>query len=152
MASITEAIRPHERLGLDTSVFIYHIEAGTPFAGPAGEVLQALKRRSVSGVTSVLTLTELLVKPLQLGRRGLAARYEELVRATPGLAVVDVDAWIARRAAALRATSRIRTADAIQVAASIEHGATAFVTNDSRLRQIREISVMILSDHVDEQS
>jgi predicted nucleic acid-binding protein len=151
VVSITEAIRPHERLGLDTSAFIYHIEAGTPFAGAAGQVLQTLNRRSVSGVTSVLTLTELLVKPLQVGRRGLAGRYEELVRSTPGLAVVDVDAWIARTAAALRATYNLRTADAIQVATAIEHGATAFVTNDSRLRRIRELTVIMLSDHVDEQ-
>ena len=152
MVSLVEAIRPHGRLGLDTSIFIYHIEQGSPFSGAAGEVLQALNRRSASGVTSVLTLTELLVKPLQFGRRGLAARYEALVRATPGLTVVDIDAGIARRAAMLRATYGCRTADAVQVAASLEHGATAFVTDDTRLRRVRELAVIVLADYASEQS
>ena len=152
MVSVVTALRPHARLGLDTSVFIYHIEGGSPFAPLAGEVFHALNRRSVSGVTSVLTLTELLVKPLQLGRLGLAARYETLVRATPGLAVVDVDGGIARRAATLRTTYNLRTADAIQVAVSLEHGATAFVTNDIRLRRVRELAVIVLADHVREQA
>ncbi len=150
MVSVVTALRPHARLGLDTSVFIYHIEGGTPFAPVAGEVFHTLDQRSISGVTSVLTLTELLVKPLQFGRRGLAARYETLVRATPGLAVVDVDAGIARRAATLRATYKLRTADAIQVAASLEYGATTFITNDTRLRRVRELEVIVLADHVSE--
>ena len=96
----------------------------------------------------MLTLTELLVKPLQVGRRGLAARYEALVRATPNLAVVDIDARIARRAAGLRANYQLRTADAIQVASYLEHGATAFVTNDTHLRRMAEIAVIVLADYV----
>jgi predicted nucleic acid-binding protein len=75
-------------------------------------------------------------------------RYEALIRAMPNLAVVDMDTRIARRAAMLRATHQIRTADAVQVASSLEHGATAFVTNDMRLRRIAEISVIVLADYV----
>ena len=141
-------MRSHARLGLDTPVFIYHIAAGPPFAVVAGQVLDQLKRRSTTGVTSVLTVTELLVRPLQAGRRGLAARYETLVRATPNLAVVDIDARIARRAAGLRANYGVRTADAIHVASCLEHGATAFVTNDTRLRRITELAVIVLADYV----
>lgn len=144
-----EAVRPHARFGLDTSVFIYHIEALSPFSGAASQVLHHVGQHAATGVTSVLTLTELLVKPLQSGRRGLAARYEALVRMTPNLILADVDAGIARQAAVLRARYRLRTADAIQVAACLAHGATAFVTNDIRLRRIDELDVIVLADYVD---
>lgn len=148
MVDVLEAVRPHARFGLDTSVFIYHIEAFSPFSGAASQVLQHVGH-AATGITSVLTLTELLVKPLQSGRRGLAARFEALVRVTPNLILADVDVGIARQAAVLRARYRLRTADAIQVAACLAHGATAFVTNDIRLRRIDELDVIVLVDYVD---
>lgn len=148
MVDVLEAVRPHARFGLDTSVFIYHIEGLSPFSGAASQVLQHVGQ-AATGITSVLTLTELLVKPLQSGRRGLAARYEALVRVTPNLILVDVDSGIARQAAVLRARYRLRTADAIQVAACLAHGATAFVTNDRRLRRIDELTVIVLADYMD---
>ena len=120
-----------------------------PFSSAASQVLRHVGQQAAIGVTSVLTLTELLAKPLQLGRRGLAARYEALLRVTPNLLLADVDAEIARQAAVLRATYRLRTPDAIQVAACLVHGATAFVTNDARLRRIDELTVLVLADHID---
>jgi predicted nucleic acid-binding protein len=148
VVDLSATLRPHVRLGLDTSIFIYHIQADSPFSGAADQVLDRLKLSSATGVTSVLTLTELLVKPYQLGRSDLAVRYEVLVRAIPNLAIVDTDAGIARQAAALRAAYQLRTADAVQVASALEHGATAFVTNDIRLRRITRLSVIVLADYV----
>lgn len=150
MVDVLDALEPHARFGLDTSVFIYHIEGSSPFSSAASKVLRHVGRQQATiGVTSVLTLTELLTRPLQLGRRGLAARYEALLRVTPNLVLADVDAEIARQAAMLRARHRLRTPDAIQVAACRVHGATAFVTNDTRLRRIDELTVVVLADHID---
>jgi len=142
-------MRLHTRIGLDTSVFIYLINTTSPFSAIAADVFQQLQQQSMTGVTSVLTLTELLVKPLQTDRRGLAARYEALVRSMPNVAVVDIDARVARRAAALRAKHATSTADSLQIAAALEHGATAFVTNDRRLRRMDEIALILLADHLD---
>jgi predicted nucleic acid-binding protein len=129
-------------------VFIYLIDTASPFSAVAADLFQQLRQQSMTGITSVLTLTELLVKPLQTGRRGLAAHYEALVRSVPYLDVVDIDARIARRAAILRAKHATSTADALQIAAALEHGATAFITNDRRLRRIEEIAVVLLADHI----
>jgi len=149
VVDVLEAVRPHSRFGLDTSVFIYHIEASSSFSGAASQVLHHVGQHAATGITSVLTLTELLVQPLQSGRRGLAARYEALVRVMPNLVLADVDGEIARQAAVLRATYRLRTPDAVQVAACLAHGATAFVTNDIRLRRIDELAVIVLADYMD---
>jgi len=148
VVDLRAALRSHARLGLDTSIFIYHIQANSPFSGAASQVIEQLKQRTATGVTSVLTLTELLVRPFQMGHRGLALRYEALVRAIPNLTVVNTNARIARQAAVLRASHQLRTADAVRVASSLEHGATAFVTNDIRLRRITELSVIVLADYV----
>jgi predicted nucleic acid-binding protein len=149
MVDLMSALHPHARIGLDTSIFIYHIEPSSLFSGVANTILRQLARRTMTGVTSVLTLTELLVKPLQSERRGLAARYEALVRAIPNLTVVDIDSRIARRAATLRAAHAIPTADALHLASALEHGASAFVTNDRRLRRVNEITVLVLGELLD---
>lgn len=146
MVDLLAALHPHTRLGLDTSVFIYHIESESPFSLAAGEVLHQLRLGTATGVTSVVTLTEILVKPLQVDRLGLAARYEMLIRAIPNLHIVDIDARVARHAAVLRARYRLRTADALQVAAALDRGATAFVTNDARLRRVEDLHVIVLAD------
>ena len=138
----------HRRIGLDTPILIYHIEGHPTFSAAAGDVIGLLRRSAVTGVISVLAIMELQVRPLQLGRRGLAGRYEAIVRATPNLTVVDVDGRVARLAARLRATYDVRTIDALHLASCVEHGATAFVTNDTRLQRVTEIAPVILSDYL----
>ena len=149
MVDLVSGIRAHARIGLDTSIFIYQIEAVSPFVDLAERTLQVVRHGSVSAVTSVLTLPELLVEPLRRGRPDLAARYEALVRAIPNLAVVDVDGRVARRSATLRTAYRLRTVDAVQIASALEHGATAFLTNDRRLRHVDAIAIILLGDYLD---
>jgi len=38
--------------------------------------------------------------------------------------------------------------DALQIAAALEAGATAFVTNDQRLGKVKELDVLQLDDYV----
>ena len=146
MAGLAAALRRHERIGLDTPVFVYHIEGASPYAAPAGRLFEELANGAFAGVTSVLTLTELTVKPLQLGRSEVADEYEVLVANYPNLTIAGIDRPTARRAAELRAVHRLRPADALQVAACVERGATAFVTNDRDLRRVSEIEVLLLRD------
>jgi predicted nucleic acid-binding protein len=84
-----------------------------------------------------------------MDRKGLASQYETLIAAIPNLAIVEIDRGMARLAAALRARHRLRTADALQIATSLQAGATAFVTNDIRLRRVNELEVIVLADFVE---
>lgn len=152
MADLAATLRSHERVGLDTPVFIYHIEARARFAGPAGVALDELAGGAFAGVTSVLTLMEIAVKPLQIGRPEVAEEYEVLLANYPNLAVAAIDRPTARRAAGLRARHRLRPPDALQVAACLEQGATAFLTNDRELRRVTELQVLVLEDFVEERS
>jgi len=148
VADLAVALRRHERVGFDTPVFIYHIEGTTRVAEPAWVAMDELAGGAFAGVTSVLTLMEIAVKPLQVGRPDVAEEYEVLLANYPNLTVAAIDRRIARRAAELRAPHRLRPADALQVAACLEQGATAFLTNDRELRRITELQVLILEDFV----
>ncbi len=148
MADLATILRRHERVGLDTSVFIYHIEGTARFAEPAGVALEELARGSFIGVTSVLTLMEIAVKPLQVGRPDVAEEYEVLLANYPNLIVAQIGRATARRAARLRATHHLRPADALQLASCLEQQAVAFLTNDKDLRRVTEIDVVMLADFV----
>lgn len=149
MAGIAAVLRGHQRVGLDTSVFIYHIEGTTKYAESAGAALDQIARGILQGVTSILTLMEMAVKPLQEGRPDVADQYDILLASYPNLTLAQLDRATARRAAELRATHRLRPADALQVAACLCQGATAFLTNDSALRRVIELEVVLLQDYVD---
>lgn len=148
MADLGVVLRSVGRIGLDTSVFIYHIEGSARFAEPAGVALDALAGGTFVGVTSVLTLMEIAVKPLQVGRPDVAEEYDILLSNYPNLVVAVIDRSIARRAAELRARYRLRPADALHVATCLEHRAPAFLTNDRELRRVTEIQVLMLEDFV----
>ncbi len=148
MADLAAALRQHERIGVDTPIFIYHLEGTTHLAGLAGVALDELAGGAFTGVTSVLTLMEIAVKPLHMGRPDVAEEYEVLLANYPNLVIAAIDRPTARRAAELRAEYRLRPADALQVAACLEQGATAFLSNDRELRRIAELHVWMLADFV----
>ncbi len=133
-------------VGLDTSAFIYHLEGASPYAECTSSVFDELACGSFRGVTSVLTLMELSVKPLQMGRSDVADEYEVLLVNFPNLLIVDLNRDTVRSAAELRANYRLWPADALQIAACPEAGATAFLTNDRVLRRVAELEVVLLED------
>lgn len=85
-------------------------------------------------VTSAMTLGEVLVRPTKLGQTSLIEQYDRAIRSTAQ--VVSFDASIAWRYASLRATHRIRNADAIQLACAAHFGVDLFITNDKNLHRL----------------
>ena len=144
--AIVEALGSTRRIGIDTPVFIYHIQQASPRAMAATAILRAVADGRFEGVTSVITLLEVTIQPLRLGRPEVADAYRALIADIPNLAIVDVDASVARIGAELRAVYGLRTPDALQIAACLAHGAEAFITNDRRLRRVAEVDVRLLED------
>jgi predicted nucleic acid-binding protein len=143
---LTDQLIGHVVVGLDTALFIYHLQGTREFVAASRAVLRAIHSGAIRGVTSVVTVMEVTVLPLRLQQTDAAMQYESAVLEFPNLYVADITLDIARKAAALRATYRIATADALQLAAAIEHGATAFITNDRLLRRVNDIDIVLLGD------
>jgi predicted nucleic acid-binding protein len=147
--SLLEALPAGTVIGLDSAAFIYFIEQHPlyePLLSPLFE--QRIEHGENRAVTSVVTLAEVLVQPKRLARDDLAQRYRAFLTAGANLMLVDITAAVAERAATLRAQHNLRLPDAIQIAAAIEHGASYFITNDTRLRRLADPTVVILDDYL----
>ena len=137
-------LKRHRRIGLDTSVFIYHAEANPDYVDLAGEVFAWLERPHHTAVTSTITMTELLVHPYRTGIEALLNQYYSLLSVFPNLDWVSPDLPIADTAAQLHAQHRFRTPDALQLATAIRREATGFLTNDGDLRRVTDVEVVTL--------
>ena len=143
---LEQRLAGHTILGLDTCVFIYHLEAHSRYLPWTQALLGGIQAGKWRGITSVVTVMEVTVRPWQLQRPAVAREYEALLANFPQLALVDVTRDTARRAAQLRADYHVRPADALQVAAALLHGATAFVSNDRQLARLGKVVDVVLLD------
>jgi predicted nucleic acid-binding protein len=111
-------------------------------------VIQQLEDGKFRGIASELTLLELTVRPLQLGRQDAADDYETLLSYFPNLDLEPITRLILLEAAGLRARYRLRTPDAIQLATGLIGGATLAITNDEAWRKLPMIETIVLADMI----
>ena len=133
-------------IGLDTMVFIYHFEENQVYSPLTFSIFESLEKGNFNGVTSILTLLEILVKPKRENDSLLVERYKLLFETFPNLQVKTLNENIADTASGLRANYNVNTPDAIQIATSLEAKADIFITNDTSLEKVKEIKVLLLSE------
>lgn len=109
-------------------------------------IFNYIQREDIEIITSTLTLTELLVKPIQAENVYLQREYRNIVMNTQNISPIIINADIAINAAELRATYNLKTPDALHVATVIVSGANAFLTNDKGFKRIEEIAILILDE------
>jgi predicted nucleic acid-binding protein len=130
----------HALLLVDSAPIIYFLE-GHPTFGPRFKpVFEAHAAGQVRFAVTTTTIAEVLTGPLQAGDEALARRYRAILESWQPL---DLDIGIAESAARLRATLRLKLADAVQAASALAVNATALVTHDrdfSRVKSLRVIS------------
>ena len=135
----------YRRIGLDTNVFIYYIEEHPIYLLKIEPIIDKIAKGKAVGITSYVTLLELLVKPLRDGRLDLVDQYKIILSGQ--LEMVPMDKEVSIKAAQLRAKYGIRTPDAIQLASVIHKKGDVFITNDKGLKHIKEIKVLTLEDN-----
>lgn len=87
-----------------------------------------------------------MVKPIKDGHKNISNKYIEILTTSSGIDIFDLNISVVRKAAQLRAKYTLRTPDAIQIATSLIFGADYFLTNASRLKNVTEIKIVLLSD------
>lgn len=144
--TITELCASHRRVALDANVLIYLLED----RGPLADVGQALFDAAEGGRTAVvlasLSLAEICAGPARHGNLALVERYAEAIGSMPGLRIQSLTADVAVDAGVIRGARRISLADATHLASARAGGATAFVTNDRRVRGSPRLQVVYLDE------
>ncbi|MBV9301315.1 MAG: PIN domain-containing protein [Acidobacteriaceae bacterium] len=137
-------LRRHRRIALDTNIFIYQLEANPRYADLTDQVFAWLERRNQTGVTSTITMTELLVEPYRRQDEHQVDEFYGLLSTYPNLNWIAPSLRIADTAAKIRAAHRLRTPNALQAATAIHSDATGLITNDPIFERVKEFETLVL--------
>ena len=134
----------HKKIALDTCVFIYQLEPNSRYHHLTERVFSWLALPGSDGLTSTVTMTELLVQPLREGHESRVNRYYGLLSTYPSLNWLAPDLEIAKLAAHYRAQYRLKTIDALIAATAMHASATGLITNDAALSRVESLDVLVL--------
>lgn len=139
-------LRRHRTVAADTMLFIYHLQRHPRYVRATRSILGRWEEGSSRGITSVISLAEMLVKPFQDGDFAEAAEYRHFFSTFPNLQVLDVTQAVAEGAAQARASYGLALPDAIHLATAMAGRATGFVTNDPTFKRVAGIEVLLLDE------
>lgn len=126
---------------LDSNIFIYNLEANSPYVQFTDKIFKRLISNKAKALVNIITLTEIL----SYSKTGnVVDQIIEDFMNTPNLTVVDVGREVAIEAARIRREYGFKLPDAIQLATAKLNKAQAFITNDQRLKQFKEVKVIML--------
>ena len=149
MADLQRRLAGHTKIGLDTSIFIYHLEANPTYKPLTTQILNNVQAGIREAYISTVTLMQLTVHPWRTNHPYIARQYEALLVHFPHLHIIDVTRDVARQAAQLRAAYDIRPADALLAATAVTQNATAFITNDKKMERLEPVlSIFVLDSFV----
>jgi predicted nucleic acid-binding protein len=89
------------RVGLDTSLFIYYFEENPKYLNRCREAFDVFEIGKARAITSMVTLLEVLVRPLAEKRQDLVDEYINRLTTLPNLLLSQLDEEIAVKAAAI---------------------------------------------------
>jgi predicted nucleic acid-binding protein len=148
---VKQLLKGHQVVGLDTMLFIYSMEARSSYLPFLKPIFYSIEKGLIKAVTSIITLTEVLIKPLKDQNITAVKNYKFLLKNFPNLTLVNIDHHVAEKGAELRARYGIRIPDALQVASAIENSATTFLSNDYHLKKVTEIEIVLLKEMMENQ-
>lgn len=138
-------------LALDAMVFSYHLSDHPRYAPLTSVVLGAIESGQVAGLTTTVTLAEILTLPARAADRRAILNYELYLTNFPNLRLIPLDTALAREAAWVRATTGLRMPDAVQIAAARLSGADAIIGNDHQwIGRVSGPALVLLDDYAEE--
>ncbi len=130
----------------DTSPLIYYLDGFEPYASKVEKFMLSAMDEKAFLYTSTITDTEYFVYPYREKDFVKIIGYKSFLQNAHFLKI-SVGEDIAEKAAQIRAKYQgIKTADSLQLASAIVYECDVFLTNDKQLRQVEEISVLLVDD------
>lgn len=135
-----------DRIYLDTNAWIYALEGYADFCSELTLLFEQMQAGALRGITSELTLAELLVKPCRDKDLAQQARYKKAISNRKNFFIVPVLRDLLIDAAEISANTQLKLPDAIHTATAIRAECTTFLTNDRQLKKLTDIPVILLSE------
>jgi predicted nucleic acid-binding protein len=130
---------------IDTMTLIYTVERFPAYWALLEPLWRTAQTGTVEIVSSELALMEVLVGPLKSGNATLEQAFEQVLLGTE-MRLLPITQPILREAARLRATTKLRTPDALHAATARQTGCALFVTNDVGFRGVASLPLVVLDD------
>ncbi|MGD0415796.1 MAG: PIN domain-containing protein [Terriglobales bacterium] len=131
---------------MDTSIFIYQLEANSKYLAYTDPVFSWLERSGSKAITSTITMTELLVLPYRDVDERRANDFYGLLSTYPNLDWIAPNLEIAELAARIRALHHLQTPDALQAATAAHSQATGLITNDAIFERVEGFQTLVLDE------
>ena len=144
--TLANALRGVQRAVLDTMVLIYYLEDCPVYGARAESVVLAASRKLFEAIITPVTAAELLVKPIQAERPDIADRYRTAMAHLDNTGRCSLSWDTGCMAGALRARYGLALPDMLQVAAALQAGSCALITNDRALGRVDEVPIVLLDD------
>lgn len=119
----------------DSMLWIYFFEDNPQFHSATHAFIARVQAAGAQFLSSYLILAEVLVVPKRNHDIFTTARYRRFFQST-AVTPVPLSADVAERFADLRASTRVKPADALHLALAASAGADYFVTTDTKLHSL----------------
>ena len=124
---------------MDSPPIIYVLEGHPKLGSRFKPMFEAHAAGRLRFAVTTVTIAEVLAGPLQAGDEALARRYRTILESWQPVAL---DVEIAESAARLRASLRLKLADAVQVASALAINAAALVTHDRDFARVPTLRII----------
>lgn len=143
---LAEQLESLRQVFLDTAPVIYFVEKNPEFSAKIQPIFSKLDEGTLTAVVSPITLPECLVLPYKIPNPDIAQIFSDLLVNSGSVLFYPIDEVIADKAADLRARYNLTLTDALQLAVALQSQCDAFLTNDTDLKRVTEIPIIVLSE------
>ena len=140
------ALKQVTRLFLDSAPVIYYIDVNPTYIAIMDGIFDGIQSNSIRIVTSPVTLAECLILPIQQNNPSQQQLFIDIITSQDTADFIEISALIARKAADIRARYNLKLPDAFQVATALEAGCEAILTNDTQLKRVPELQILVVGD------
>lgn len=135
-----------ELIFLDTAPIIYIVENNPNYYSRTSSYFTKMIQNNANFVTSVISIAEFGVKPKRIKKLELIEEMEEMLKVFE-IQTKEITRSIAELSSTIRANYPfLQNFDALQLSTAVEFNCTVFLTNDKKLKNIKDLNVKLTED------
>ena len=136
---------------IDASTLIYSVERVEPYRELISPMWEQAESGNLTIVSSPVLVIETLVKPIRDANKEIADQYHSIFMSNV-VNLLEGSYEVAELAAQVRASTGLKTPDALHAATALHANCARFITNDAAFRRVQGLPTIVLDDFVEEQT